>query len=176
MRSFTLRLALAGLAALVIAACSDDSPTSPSASSIQYSFSFDNVRGEGTVQGTIEGIITIDFLASALDSGTGSATQIEITSHPLTITPREGSVGTSWTTQARNTFTVLNGVITAYQFAAAEGDHPMFDHMHLCLNSGGRIPVGGAYVCRPDMNFRFRLIADPDPEGLPVYEEQSRSA
>ena len=93
MRSFTLRLALAGLAALVIAACSDDSPTSPSASSIQYSFSFDNVRGEGTVQGTIEGIITIDFLASALDSGTGSATQIEITSHPLTITPREGSVG-----------------------------------------------------------------------------------
>ncbi len=160
MKSLTLRVALALLATLVIAAC-DTSPTSPTASSsscttssIQYSFSFDGVRGLfDSIEGTIEGIITLDFLASALDSGTESACEIEITSDPLSLTPREGSVVTSWTTQARNTFTVLNGVITAYQFGAAEGAVPNSGHFAMCLNSGGFIAVGGAYNCLADENY-----------------------
>jgi len=84
-----------------------------------YTFSFDNVIG--TVPGTIAGTIRFDFLSSPSDSGTGPASDIRITSAPAAIPPSlEGDIVTNWTTQAANTFTIVNGAIVDYRFGASE--------------------------------------------------------
>jgi hypothetical protein len=116
-----------------------------------YTFSFDNVLG--TVAGTVEGEIALDFVSSFSDSGTGAATSITITSAPAGVLPLdEGNVVTSWSIQAMNTFTVTNGVITAYQFGAAAFGGAATDSV-FCLNSGAFFPVSVAYVCTANENY-----------------------
>ncbi len=117
-----------------------------------FEFSFDNVLG--TTAGTIEGLITFDFLNSHSDSGTGAASAIEILSAPGGIPAAvEGNDVTLWMTQAINTFTILNGVITDYQFGASEGAVPGLNDNVFCLNNGGFFVVGGVYICGPGENY-----------------------
>jgi hypothetical protein len=119
---------------------------------VTYRFSFDNVIG--TVPGTVEGTVEFDFLTSASDSGTGPASSIEIISAPAAIpASSEGDVVTTWMTQAINTFTIVNGVITDYQFGASEGAVPTASDNVFCLNNGGFFEVGGVYVCGSGENY-----------------------
>lgn len=147
-----------------------------------YEFSFSNVIG--TVPGTIEGIIAFDFLHSATDSGTGAASMIEILSAPGGIPASiEGDIVTDWMTQALNTFTIVNGMITDYQFGASEGATPGLTDNVFCLNNGGFFFVGGVYVCGAGENYfgdafsyvynvngisavTFNLVSVPEPASL----------
>ena len=117
-----------------------------------YTFAFDNVIG--TVPGTVEGTIRFDFLSSPFDSGTGPASDIRITSTPAAIPPsQEGDIVTRWTTQAANTFTIVNGTIADYAFGAAEGVSPTVADNVMCLNNGPQFTVGGVYICTPNENY-----------------------
>ena len=158
------------------------SPMVAKAGPIVYEFSFDNVIG--TVPGSITGRIGFDFLASPTDSGTGAASFIEILSAPAGIPANsEGDIVTSWTTQAINTFTVISGMITDYQFGASEGAVPGLNDNVFCLNNGGFFVVGGVYVCGPGENYfgdafdyvynvdgidavTFRQVSVPEPGTL----------
>ena len=118
-----------------------------------YCFSFDDALG--TIPGTIQGEIEFDFLTSPTDSGIGPASRIEITSTPAGIpASSEGNVVTDWAIQAMNTFTIVNGVITDYQFSAAEGVVPTWDDNVMCLNNGGFFIVyPGVWICGPGENY-----------------------
>ena len=126
--------------------------TGAASAGVMYSYSFGNVLG--SVFGTVEGTVTLDFLSSASDSGTGAASQIQITSAPAGLPALvEGNIVTAWATQALNTFTVSSGIITDYQFGASEGDPPTGSDSVLCFNNGGFFVVGGAYVCGAGENW-----------------------
>lgn len=166
---------------LIIAAMLTMSSFSANAEAI-YEFSFSNVIG--TVPGTIEGLIAFDFLDSATDSGTGGASMIEILSAPAGIPASiEGDIVTDWMTQALNTFTIVNGLVTDYQFGASEGAIPGLTDNVFCLNNGGFFVVGGVYICGPGENYfgdafsyvynvdgisavTFDLVSVPEPATL----------
>lgn len=154
----------------------------PANADLIFEFSFDNVLG--TVPGTIEGLIVFDFLSHPSDSGTGAATSIEILSAPGAIPPSiEGNDVTLWMTQAINTFSIVNGSITDYQFGASEGAVPGLNDNVFCLNNGGFFVVGGVYICGPGENYfgdafdyvynvdgisgvSFRAVSVPEPGTL----------
>lgn len=166
---------------LIIAAMLTMSSFSANADAI-YGFSFSNVIG--TVPGTIEGLITFDFINSATHTGTGAASMIEILSAPGAIPASiEGDIVTNWMTQALNTFTIVNGIITDYQFGASEGATPGLNDNVFCLNNGGFFVVGGVYICGPGENYfgdafsyvynvggssavTFELVSVPEPATL----------
>ena len=128
------------------------SPAAAKADPVVYEFSFANVLG--TAPGTVSGLVGFDFLASPTDSGTGAASFIEILSAPPGIPPSvEGDVVTDWITQAMNTFTIVGGLITDYQFGASEGAVPGLNDNVFCLNNGGFFVVGGVYICGPGENY-----------------------
>ncbi len=137
-----------------------------------YSFSFNNVIG--TVAGTVQGEIQLDFLTSLTDNGTGAASRIEITSVPAGIPASiEGDVVTGWMTQSLNTFTVVGGTLTSYQFGASEGATPGLSDNVMCLNSGGFFVVGGVYVCGPGENYfgdAFSYVYNVDGIGGVIFE------
>ena len=117
-----------------------------------FEFSFDNDLG--TVPGTITGTIQLDFLNSSNDSGTGPASNISITSTPPGIpVSNEGNTVTNWQSQGLNSFTVLDGVITDYQFGASEGAVPTTIDNVMCLNNGAGFTVAGVYICTASENY-----------------------
>lgn len=111
-----------------------------------YTFAFNNEIGN--TAGTVTGTVRLDFIQAAIDSGTGPASDVRITSAPGAIPPNvEGDVATAWSTQSANTFTVANGNIIDYQFGPSEGAPPALDDNVLCLNTGAQFTVGGVYIC-----------------------------
>jgi hypothetical protein len=126
--------------------------TPASNAGVIYSFSFENVVG--TTAGTVEGLITLDFLSSLSDSGSGAASYIQITSAPAGLPAfLEGDNLTAWSTQALNTFTVSSGLITDYQFGSSEGATPSVTDSVFCLNNGDFFVVGGVYICGSGENY-----------------------
>ena len=82
---------------------------------LDFSFSFSNVDGNlpGTVSGTIDGLPA---------NGTATATSVTITSYPAfpanNLPPSPPLDTTSWTAFEPNTFTTVNGQITAASFGS----------------------------------------------------------
>jgi hypothetical protein len=154
-----------------------------------YHFSFSNVIGN--TAGTIEGLITLDFLASTSDSGVGAASDLRITSAPVGIPASvEGADLTEWLTQAQNRFEVVNGVIADYEFGASEGSPSTLSDNILCLNNGlgFTFPPGSAYNCGINENwfgnnsaqvyntngiggvtFQQQAVTVPTPGVLPLF-------
>jgi hypothetical protein len=121
------------------------------ASAALYSFSFDNVSG--TVAGTVTGEIDLGFITTPTGSGTGAASSIMITSAPAALPSLDqGNVVTGWSFQGPNTFTVSNGVITAYQFGATAISATASDDV-MCLNSGSGFSLTGVYICLAGENY-----------------------
>lgn len=117
-----------------------------------FTFSFDNVAG--SVPGTVEGTIELNFLTSGHDSGIGPASEIRITSAPGTIpASSQGPIVTAWTVQVQNRFEVVNGVIVDYEFGAAVGPESRNENA-FCLNNGpGFLFPSGVWGCGQGENY-----------------------
>lgn len=116
-----------------------------------YSFEFGNVVGD--TAGTVTGTIDLGFINSPTGTGTGAADTITITSAPSGFLPLDqGNVVTQWSFQGPNTFSVVNGVISSYQFGATAVAATLSDDV-ICLNSGGFFWLTGAYACHENENF-----------------------
>lgn len=88
------------------------------ASALTFKFSFENTSGaeSGSLTGRIFGLS---------DNATGAASSIIIDSFPSAVgTLQAGNDVTLWNLQVFNSFTVLNGQITASSFAAQETAFP----------------------------------------------------
>lgn len=121
-------------------------------SSVLYTFSFENQLG--SVAGTVEGTIVFDFLNSVTDSGSGAASQIQITSFPAALRNFvEGDLVNLWQTRGPNLFTINAGVITDYSFGASEGAVPTRADSVFCLNNGGTFSLAGVYICGASENY-----------------------
>ena len=116
-----------------------------------FTFSFDNFIG--TVPGTVEGTIELNFLTSGTDSGIGPASEIRITSAPGTIpASSQGPIVTAWTVQVQNRFEVVNGVIVDYEFGAAVGPASIDENV-FCLNNGPSFLFPSVWGCGQDENY-----------------------
>lgn len=119
------------------------------ASAALFSYSFEMTGGP--VLGTVTGTIDLPFVSYG-GTGSGAASLVRIDSYPagIGVLP-EGTVATLWTTQLLNSFSVVNGDITDYAFAALDGPGALDDY-ELCFNSGPLAGIGDR-VCPTNLNF-----------------------
>jgi len=59
----------------------------------------------------------------------------------------------SWTTQAMNTFAIVNGVINDYGFGASEGASLTASDNVMCLSNDPFFVIGGVYICGENENY-----------------------
>lgn len=104
----------------------------PAGAQVTYDFLAPLVGASGASNGNWTGYVTFNWLVSG-GSGTGAATSFVTTAVPGNVgTPSQGWNATLWGNVASNSFTFLNGNVTAFQFGAIS----MPDDYRLCANSG----------------------------------------
>jgi hypothetical protein len=125
----------------------------PANADIIYNFSAN--LSSGTATGTLTGTLDLPFVTAG-GSGSGAASSLVLTSIPAGF----GSLGsfsgganvTSWADQVSNSFIVISGVITSFDFMAVTNSDPSVGN-YFCVNStsgsGGAI---GGWVCPADLN------------------------
>lgn len=119
----------------------------PASAQVTYDF-FANLT-DGTHAGTWTGHVTFNWLTSG-GTGTGGATSFVTTAVPAGIaTPTQGWDATQWTHVGANTFSISNGLVTAFQFGAESAP----DAFVLCANSDGPFSVvPGQTLCPANYN------------------------
>lgn len=128
------------LSAAVLAAC-----FSTAAQASIYHFDFNGTNG--MTPGVVAGDINLGF-----SNGTGAATSITLTSFPGSFGALpEGNVATSWAGQVANSFTLVGGVITTYDFMAITG--PAYSGTELCLNNSANSNNGFGRGCPSGLSY-----------------------
>jgi hypothetical protein len=117
-----------------------------------FNFSIYLPDGDSGYRGTVYGTIDLPFLTSPTGSGTGAAASLIFTSLPAGFgTLAGGNVVTNWADQVANTFTVVGGVITSYQFFAVTSPTSEVGD-YLCLNSATSGLGTGIFGCSATIN------------------------
>lgn len=116
---------------------------------VTYSFSSYLEGYSGAGDGFWTGSVTFDWLTSG-GSGTGAASSFVTTSVPSGIaTPSQGWDAVAWTVIGANSFTVTNGIVTAFQFGAQSKP----DDFVVCANSGAQFSLDpGSTICPAQYN------------------------
>jgi hypothetical protein len=141
------------------------------ATALDFSFSFNNaLNGSGSVTGVIRG----------LEEGTGAADSVEVLSNTLGF-----GLGEYVGNPGNNTWTVLSGEITAFNFLsfgvrntspAVTGSTLFFGSRELngatfragLSNSPSSVTIGNSGVTTQDIALTFTRISDPTPIPTPA--------
>ena len=114
-----------------------------------YSYSFQMTAGP--VGGTVSGQLQFDFIGVG-GTGTGAASLVTIDSLPAGLEPLpQPSPATSWGTQVANNFSIINGIITDYQFMALTGAGGVAAY-ELCMNDKASVGIANR-SCPTNLNF-----------------------
>lgn len=122
----------------------------PAGAQVTYEFSAALLGSSGASNGTWSGYAVFNWLNSG-GSGTGAASSFLTTAVPAGISaPAQGWDATLWANVASNSFTFVNGVVTAFQFGAVS----MPDQYTVCANSGSlfNLTPDGLYGCPANYN------------------------
>lgn len=115
---------------------------SADAATQRYTFTFSSEASNAT-QGTVTGLLALDFAAPTIGTATGPARSIVITSNTTGFTTGLNMVPLPFV--GLNTFTVTDGQITNFRFGSV--NQQRFNRnssVNLCLNSGAQFNIPGA--------------------------------